>query len=84
MGEQTGESGIYGTLKMYIIHEATIKQMNGIIEISVIIINKVARTYTYALPSQFAVDQFEYLYRKGRKLHGRALAILNKFKLKEK
>jgi len=68
---------------MHLLHESTIKQMNGVIEISIIIIDKIARPYTYALPSQFAVDKFEYLYRKNRKLHGRALTILNKFKIKE-
>ena len=68
---------------MHLIHESTIKQPNGVIEISVIVIDKVARPYTYALSSQFAVDKFEHLYRKNRKLHGRALTTLNKFKIKE-
>jgi hypothetical protein len=70
---------------MHIIHESTIKQENGIVEVSVYIVNeKTAKHYTYGLQSDWAAEQFHKFYRKGRKFHGRALQYLKKFQIKEK
>lgn len=64
---------------MRLIHEATIKQPSGLIEIDVIIINKTSKRYTYLLASEFLARKFEHLYKK-KSLHGKALALLNKSK----
>jgi hypothetical protein len=57
--------------------------MDGVILIDLFIVNENrARKYTYYLQSQFAVEKFEKLYMKGRKFHGKALAVLNQFKIK--
>jgi len=68
---------------MYLIHESTIKEANGMIEISVIVVNgkKNFKRYTYDIPSQKAAEMFHSLYRKGSKCHGKALSILNKSKI---
>jgi hypothetical protein len=68
---------------MYLIHESTIKHTNGMIEISVIVVNgkKNFRHYTYDIPSQKVAEEFHSLYRKGSKCHGKALSILNKSKI---
>jgi hypothetical protein len=68
---------------MYLIHESSIKHTNGIIEISVVVVNgkKDFKRYTYNLSSQKAAETFHLLYRKGNKCHGKALSILNKFKI---
>ncbi len=64
---------------MKLIQEATIKHMDGMIEISVIIDNgNKKKSYTYFLSSEYLARSFENLYRKN--LHGKALAILNKAK----
>ena len=69
---------------MYIIHEATIKQPNGIFDVCVVVIDKDKKhTYTYPLTSEKDVRSFEFLYKKGRTFHGKALVLLNKNKLKE-
>lgn len=52
---------------------------DGRIEIEVDIINKMTKRYTYILNSRYAHGKFQMHYNVGR--HGRALAILNKFKL---
>lgn len=71
---------------MHLIHLSTVKQPDGIIEVEIIIVdpeNQRKKTYTYYLGSEFAYHKFYNLYKKGRKLHGYALAQLNKFKIKE-
>lgn len=68
---------------MHLIHEATVRQPDGIIEISLYIVNDKIRPYTYRLTSEWAAKRFEFYYKKGKGLHGCALAILNKFKIKE-
>ena len=68
---------------MYLIHEATPKHPDGVIDVHVQIVNKNKRKgYVYSLSSEWAVRRFHFYYRKGRRFHGLALAILNKFKLK--
>lgn len=73
---------------MYLIHESTIKNTDGVIDISVIVVSKLTggykkmKRYTYNVSSEFAARQFHSLYKKGRKLHGKALNVLNQFKLK--
>lgn len=67
---------------MYLIHESTIKNYDGTIEISLYIVNEKARKYTYVLSSEYAARQFHRLYRR-KSTHGKALTILNKFKIKE-
>lgn len=74
------------TKKMYLRHLSTVKE-NGVIEIEVAVINDEERKfkkYTYVLASQYAAEKFHSLYRRGKSCHGKALAILNKFKIKEK
>lgn len=69
---------------MYLIHESTIKNPNGVIEISVQIVNgKTSRKhYNFELTSQKAAEEFHWYYRLGRKCHGKAISILNKNKIK--
>lgn len=66
---------------MKIIHQATIKNVDGVIDIDIYIVNDKIKRYIYNLKSEYAVRKFHALYRKG--FHGKALAILNKFKIKE-
>jgi hypothetical protein len=69
---------------MYLIHESTVKTLEGVYEVTVHIVKDTDRKrYTYVISSEYAVRRFHHLYRKSRNLHGRALAILNKFKEKE-
>jgi len=70
---------------MYLIHESTVRWPEGLIDISVIIVNddKSSKSYTYHLSSEWASRRFDTLYHKGRAVHGKALAVLNKFKIKE-
>lgn len=66
---------------MYLIHEATIKHPDGLIDIDVFIVNnQKAKKYNYTLSSSFLAEKFHRLYRKGKKFHGRALTILNQNK----
>jgi hypothetical protein len=70
---------------MYLIHESTIKNTDGTIEITVIAVNSdnnSMRKYVYNIASEYAADKFHNMYRRGKKLHGKALAILNKYKIK--
>ena len=69
---------------MYLIHKSTIKHTNGIIEISVQVINgKTSRKhYDFELTSQKAAEDFHRLYRLGSKCHGKAISILNQNKIK--
>ena len=70
---------------MYLMHESTIRQPNGIIEITVGIVNESenCKKYTYRIGSEYKARRFHNLYRKSRKLHGKALAILNESNIKE-
>jgi hypothetical protein len=60
-------------------HEMTIKNNDGLFEISVIIDGK---PYTYPINSEKAVRLFNFYYR-NKATHGNAIAVLNKFKIKE-
>jgi hypothetical protein len=65
---------------MYLIHEATVKNSDGIIDVTVYIVReKIRKKYEYHIKSAWAVEQFEFFYNKGRKCHGKALSFLNKF-----
>ena len=68
---------------MHLFHNATIDQ-GGVIDIDIDIINdtKQRKRYVYHLNSEYAVRKFCNLYRKGKSCHGRALAVLNQFKIK--
>ena len=67
---------------MYLVHKSTIKNTDGVIDIDICIVDDLKfKKYTYHLGSEYAARKFHTLYRKGH--HGRALVILNKFKIKE-
>lgn len=71
---------------MYLIHKSTIKNSDGVIDIDVIVVNEKTmkpKQYTYHLSSEYAAKKFHSLYTKGKKLHGTALNLLNKFKIKD-
>jgi hypothetical protein len=68
---------------MYLVHKSTIQNPDGVVDIEVLIVNKEIKKYTYHLSSEWAARKFHYLYQKGRTTHGRALALLNKFKIKD-
>ena len=68
---------------MHLIHEATVKNPNGVIDIHLYIVNDKIRRYVYHLSSEWAARKFFFYYKKGRRLHGTALSYLNKFKIKE-
>lgn len=68
---------------MFLQHESTIKTIDGAYEITVFIVNGDKRKrYTYLVGSEFITRRFASLYR-SRKTHGKALALLNKAKIKE-
>ena len=68
--------------RMYLIHESTIKNPDGVIDVDFSIVNdQQVKSYRYHLRSEWAAEKFHRMYRKGRKFHGRALTILNKFKI---
>ena len=67
---------------MKIIHRSTIKNVDGVIDIEILIVDDLKfKKYTYHLNSEYAARKFHTLRRKG--YHGRALNVLNKFKIKE-
>lgn len=68
---------------MHLIHESTIKNIDGIIDVTIYIINDKIRKYTYYLTSSYAVEKFERLYKKGRGFHGVALKILKENMIKQ-
>jgi hypothetical protein len=71
---------------MYLIHEATVKNVGGVIDITVYVVKPAKRfckKYEYHLSSQAIAERFHKLYRRGRSLHGKALTILNKNNIKE-
>jgi len=70
---------------MYLIHKSTIKDYNGVIEISVCIVNEYDnfKKYVYNLSSEYAARRFFFYFRKGKQFHGLALSILNKFKIEK-
>lgn len=70
--------------KMHLRHNSTIKNMDGMIDIDLFIINdSTCKQYVYHLSSEFAAEKFQKLYRKGERYHGKALTVLNDFKIKE-
>jgi hypothetical protein len=70
---------------MYLIHISTIKNTDGIIDITVHIVkDHKSKRYDYRISSEWAAEQFHKFYRKGRKFHGKALQYLNKFKITDK
>lgn len=62
-------------------HDATIYHSDGTIDLTVTVIDKVTKTYTYILTSEYAVEQFMKFYKR-YSTHGKAIAVLNKFKEK--
>jgi hypothetical protein len=66
-------------------HISTIKQPDGVVEVEVVVVNESNRVkrYTYYLSSEWGAREFHRFYRQGRKLHGKALAVLNAFKIKD-
>jgi hypothetical protein len=65
---------------MHIIHEATIEHPDGIVDISIIVVNEpnTFKKYTYHLKSKYIAEKFHTYYRMGRGMHRSALALLNK------
>jgi len=69
---------------MKIIHRSTIKNVDGVIDIDICIVDDLKfKKYTYHLGSEYAARKFHKLYRKSRSTHGKALAVLNKFKIRQ-
>lgn len=69
---------------MYLRHNATIQNMDGVVDIDLFIVNEnTAKRYVYHLSSEFAAEKFQKLYNKGKRYHGKALTVLNQFKIKE-
>ena len=70
---------------MYLTNPSIVKNIDGTIDVEVYIVhpNVSCKKYIYHLSSEFAARKFSQLYRQGRKLHGKVLSILNKFKIKE-
>lgn len=60
--------------------ESCVREINGVIAISVFIQNKdlPPKLYTYHLNSDYFSRKFCRLYLKGKKYHGRALQILKR------
>jgi len=64
--------------------ESIIKLESGLHEVSVWIIEDFKmRKYVYLVPSEFQVRKFNALYKRGKRVHGKALALLNKHKIKK-
>ena len=69
---------------MYLIHESTVRNFDGVIDITVHVVNKKARKrYEYHLASQSKAEEFHRLYRQGNKCHGKALTVLNRNQIKK-
>jgi hypothetical protein len=68
---------------MHIIHESTVKHPDGVIDISLFVINepKNIKKYTYHLKSEYIARRFHMYIKKGRGFHRTALALLNKHKI---
>jgi hypothetical protein len=68
---------------MHLIHEATVKHPDGVIDISLWVVNdnNKLKKYTYHLGSEYIARRFHTYYKKGRGLHRTALALLNKHKI---
>lgn len=62
---------------MTLLHLSTIRQPDGLFEIDILIDR---RQYTYYISSSSVVDRFMTAYKR-KATHGKAVAILNKFKL---
>ena len=62
---------------MKLMHESTVKNYDGLIDISVYVVNEnKAKRYTYTLSSEFAAREFFSLYK--RRKPGAALNFLKK------
>lgn len=59
---------------------SSVREGDGLYEITVEVSEKTVRRYTYVIGSEYAVRTFENFYRRG--FHGKALSVLNKFKEK--
>jgi hypothetical protein len=68
-------------MKLRMLHVSTVKQCDGLIELTIIVYGKVDREYTFILNDQYNVDKFVTFYRKGA--YGRAINHLKKTSLKE-
>lgn len=69
---------------LYLRHEATVKNYDGIFDVHIIIVKgNWSKKYIYHIASEYAVRRFLFFYEKGKKLHTKALSILNQFKIKE-
>jgi hypothetical protein len=69
---------------MYLVHKSTIKNTDGVIDIDLLVVDGMKiNSYTYHLSSDWAAEKFHKLYRKSRSTHGKALAVLNKFKIRQ-
>jgi hypothetical protein len=68
---------------MHIIHQATIKNPDGIIDIDLFIVNdpEKPKHYIYHLKSEYIAEKFHQYYRRGRGFHRTCLALLNKHKI---
>lgn len=60
---------------------STVKQPDGLTELTIMVYGKVDREYTFILNTQYDVDKFVTFYRKGA--YGRAMNHLKKTSLKE-
>ena len=56
---------------------STAKQIDGLIEVQILIQNKKNKEYTYYLNSEYALRQFQRHYKFGN--YGKALEVLRKF-----
>lgn len=66
-----------------LMEEYAINNYNGTISIGVIIIKgEFKKSYEYILPSMYSYNLFKKFYMR-IKTHGKALNILNKFKIRE-
>jgi hypothetical protein len=62
---------------MYLIHHATSKHWDGLIEVNVTVVKeKTIYDYTFTMNSVPLVETFHNYYKQGRPVHGKAMAIL--------
>jgi hypothetical protein len=67
---------------MHIIHEATVRNTDGVIDISIVVVaNYKRKSYTYHLNSEEKAKEFHSLIR-NRKRHGQAINLLNRSQIK--
>ena len=64
---------------MYLILESSIKNFDGIYDLSVIVVKEDNRKrYTYHLNDGHLVNKIKWMISKSKKLHGTVMNILNK------